>query len=224
MGMDYRNDIHPMCCDGNGYVTFSHCRNLLADCCTAELCSSMPTSGGLYYASAVLAPPGYGPLAAWITGWANWFTQITGAPSVDYALASMILAAASITHPDYVPQNYQVWMLTVFILIIHACISSMPTKFIAQFNSVGSTLNIIALGVVIIMIPAGTNRTEQGYPRFTSSKEVWGTISNGTAFPPGISILMSFVAVIWTMVSHPSYILISTYMFIHSNSYVRISH
>ena len=30
----------------------------------AELCSSMPTSGGLYYASAVLAPPGWGPLAA----------------------------------------------------------------------------------------------------------------------------------------------------------------
>lgn len=35
----------------------------------AELCSSMPTSGGLYYAAAVLAPPGWGPLAAWITGW-----------------------------------------------------------------------------------------------------------------------------------------------------------
>lgn len=27
-------------------------------CSMAELCSSMPTSGGLYYASAVLAPPG----------------------------------------------------------------------------------------------------------------------------------------------------------------------
>jgi len=38
----------------------------------AEICSSMPTSGGLYYASAVLAPPGWGPLAAWITGWSNW--------------------------------------------------------------------------------------------------------------------------------------------------------
>ena len=51
----------------------------------AELCSSMPTSGGLYYASAVLAPPGYGPFAAWITGWSNWLGQVTGAPSVDYA-------------------------------------------------------------------------------------------------------------------------------------------
>ena len=51
----------------------------------AEICSSMPTSGGLYYASAVLAPPGYGPLAAWVTGWSNWLGQVTGAPSVDYA-------------------------------------------------------------------------------------------------------------------------------------------
>jgi len=48
----------------------------------AELCSSMPTSGGLYYAAAVLAPPGWGPLAAWITGWSNWIGQVTGAPSV----------------------------------------------------------------------------------------------------------------------------------------------
>lgn len=28
----------------------------------------MPTSGGLYYAAAVLAPPGWGPFAAWVTG------------------------------------------------------------------------------------------------------------------------------------------------------------
>jgi amino acid transporter len=32
----------------------------------AELCSSMPTAGGLYYASAVLAPEGWGPLFAWV--------------------------------------------------------------------------------------------------------------------------------------------------------------
>ena len=51
----------------------------------AEICSSMPTSGGLYYASAVLAPKGWGPLAAWVTGWSNWLAQVTGAPSVNYA-------------------------------------------------------------------------------------------------------------------------------------------
>jgi amino acid transporter len=50
----------------------------------AELCSSMPTSGGLYYASAVLAPPGWGPFAAWLTGWSNWLAQVTAAPSGKY--------------------------------------------------------------------------------------------------------------------------------------------
>ncbi|KIV84901.1 hypothetical protein PV11_00650 [Exophiala sideris] len=165
----------------------------------AELCSSMPTSGGLYYAAAVLAPPGYGPLAAWITGWSNWLAQVTGAPSVDYALASMILAAGSMGNPDYVPQNYQVWLLTTFIMIIHGIISSMPTRWIATFNSYGSTFNIVALVIVVIAIPAGTNRPSQGLPRFTASSTVWGNWYEGTDFPNGVALLMSFIAVIWTM-------------------------
>jgi amino acid transporter len=165
----------------------------------AELCSSMPTSGGLYYAAAVLAPPGYGPLAAWITGWSNWLVQVTGAPSVDYALASMILAAGSINDPSYVPQNYQVFLLTTLIMIIHAMISSMPTRWIATFNSYGSTFNIIALVVTIIVIPAATNRPDKGLPRFTKSSTVWGNFYEGTDFPNGVAVLMSFIAVIWTM-------------------------
>lgn len=169
----------------------------------AELCSSMPTSGGLYYAAAVLAPPGYGPLAAWLTGWSNWLAQVTGAPSVDYAMAAMILAAASIGNPEYVPQNYQIFLLTVFILLIHGVISSMPTRWIANFNSVGSTLNMIALIVVIVLIPAGTNRDKQGLPKFASSKVVWGDYYSGTDYPNGLALLMTFVALIWTMRSVP---------------------
>src|ERR1700761_322970 len=109
----------------------------------AELCSSMPTSGGLYYASAVLAPPGWGPLAAWVTGWSNWLGQVTAAPSVNYGVSAMILAAASIQNPDYVPTNYQTFLLTIFIMILHAIMSSAPTKWLAQINSAGSTFNFI---------------------------------------------------------------------------------
>jgi hypothetical protein len=75
--------------------------------------------------------------------------QVTGAPSVDYGLSAMILAAASIANPNYTPTNYQTFLLTVLVMIIHACISSMPTLWIARFNSYGSTLNMIALFIVI---------------------------------------------------------------------------
>lgn len=147
----------------------------------------------------VLAPPGYGPLAAWLTGWSNWLAQVTGAPSVDYAMAAMILAAGSIGNPEYVPKNYQIFLLTVMILFIHGCISSMPTRWIANFNSVGSSFNIVGLIVVIILIPAATNRESQGFPKFTPSRDVWGTFYEGTDFPDGLALLMTFVAVIWTM-------------------------
>ncbi|TVY89457.1 putative amino-acid permease [Lachnellula willkommii] len=163
----------------------------------AELCSSMPTSGGLYYAAAVLAPPGRGPFAAWVTGWSNWMVQITGAPSVDYALSAMILAAASITNPRYVPENWHTYLLTVFVMMIHGCISSMPTLWIARFNSYGSTLNMIGLLVVIIMIPAAVTGSDTS-PKFFPSSQVW-SIQNGTDFPDGIAVLMSFLAIIWTM-------------------------
>ncbi|KAF2808614.1 amino acid transporter [Mytilinidion resinicola] len=170
----------------------------------AELCSSMPTSGGLYYAAAVLAPPGWGPLAAWVTGWSNWLGQVTAAPSVNWGISSMILAAASITNPDYVPTDYQVFLLTTFIMLIHGVMSSLPTRWLAQINSGGSTFNFIALIVVIILIPAGTDRESRGLPKFTKSSEVWGDIYAGTEFPAGISVLMSFIGVIWTMSGYDS--------------------
>ncbi|KAI1437827.1 amino acid permease-domain-containing protein [Xylaria sp. CBS 124048] len=160
----------------------------------AELASSMPTSGGLYYAAAVLAGPKYGPLAAWVTGWSNWFVQVTGAPSVNWGSASMILAAASIVNPDYVPTSYQTFLLTTFLMIIHACISSMPTLWIAQFNAVGTAFNISALLVTIIIIPTTTTNV----PKFQPSSVAWG-IQNQTDWPDGIAVLMSFLAICWTM-------------------------
>ncbi|CAG8890806.1 unnamed protein product [Penicillium egyptiacum] len=166
----------------------------------AELCSAMPTSGGLYYAAAVLAPPGYGPFAAWITGWSNWIGQITAAPSVNFSLSAMILAAVSIYNPDYTPTAWQTFLLTTLIMILHAGISSMPTKRVAQFNSWGSTFNFIALIAVLIIIPANTKNS----PKFTPSKQVWGEITNLTDFPDGVAVLMTFVGVIWTMSGYDS--------------------
>ncbi|KAI9722639.1 MAG: hypothetical protein M1812_001570 [Candelaria pacifica] len=165
----------------------------------AELCSSMPTCGGLYYAAAVLAPPGWGPLASWLTGWSNWLALVSAAPSIDYTLSAMTLAAASIRKPSYTPQEYQVFLLAVFVMLIHGCISSMPTRWIAHFNYVSTIFNMVALLIVMVMIPASTTRPEQNLPRFTPSSEVWGTFYPGTSYPAGIAVVMSFVAAIWTL-------------------------
>jgi len=73
----------------------------------------------------------------------------------------------------------------------------MPTLWIANFNSYGSTLNMIALIVVIIIIPCVVTGTPDT-PKFLPSKDVWA-IQNSTDWPDGIAVLMSFIAIIWTM-------------------------
>lgn len=112
----------------------------------------------------------------------------------------MILAAVSINDPGFVPTTWQTFLLTTLIMILHAGISSMPTKRVAQFNSWGSTFNFIALIAVLILIPANTKNT----PKFTPSKEVWSHITNLTDFPDGVAVLMTFVGVIWTMSGYDS--------------------
>ena len=107
---------------------------------------------------------------------------------VNYGTASMILAAVSLQNPAHVSQRYQVFLLSTCLIVIHATISSMPTRWIANFNAAGSTYHMLALIVVIIIIPAATNRESQGLPRFGLSSEVWGTIYPGTEFSAGIGI------------------------------------
>lgn len=107
----------------------------------AELASSMPTSGGLYYAACVLAPEGWGPLAAWVTGWSNWLGQVTGGPSIDYGCAAMILATATILNPSYVPQEWHTFLLATCLLLVHGTITSLPTRFLARFNNVSAWVN-----------------------------------------------------------------------------------
>ena len=168
-------------------------------CCGGESATADWISSISVHIAQVLAPPGYGPLASWLTGWSNWLGLVTCAPSVNYAGSAMILAAASIANPSYVPQTYQLWLLTVLLLLIHACIGSLPTKWLANINSVGSTLNLVAVIAVIIIIPAQTTREDQGLSRFAPSNEVWGSFYDGTSYSNGVSLLMSFISVIWTM-------------------------
>jgi hypothetical protein len=83
--------------------------------------SSYPSAGGLYMSAYLLAPEKWAPLAAWVTGkfgpattssltvltgWCNLIGQVLTAPSIDWALASLITSVAVLFHPNYAAQNW----------------------------------------------------------------------------------------------------------------------
>ncbi|TKA66840.1 hypothetical protein B0A55_08816, partial [Friedmanniomyces simplex] len=144
----------------------------------AELCSSMPTAVGLYYAAAVLAPEGWGPLASW-----NFIGQLTGPVSVGYALAYMILTAAAIGNPGYVIQTWQIYLTLLLILFVSGLITMQATKIIGWINVVGTYTNLIALVIFVIWMPIGSVNS----PKTNPNSVVWTGegIVNGTEWPTG---------------------------------------
>ena len=62
----------------------------------AEVCSSYPTAGGLYYWSAKLARRN-GPAWSWFTGWFNFLGQVAVTAGIDFGASLFINAFLTLT-------------------------------------------------------------------------------------------------------------------------------
>lgn len=166
----------------------------------AEIASVYPTSSGTPYAVAQLSPKKWAPFLTWITCFSNWMVQITAAPSVNYSGANLILAMATYS-TGFTPTTGQVYGVATAIMIVHAVISSLPTKYLSQFNNMGTAINMIFLIVVFVMIFACNDRLTMyngTIPKFNSNSDAW-KLDNQTDFPTGVAMLISFLGVIWAM-------------------------
>lgn len=171
----------------------------------AEVASAFPTSAGTPYAVSQLAPKKWAPLLTWLTSFSNWMCQITGAPSVNYSGASLMFALASYKN-GFVASTGQVYALTAAIMVSHAIIASLPTKYLAWFNNMGTTVNMIFLVIVFVIIFACNDRLSMydgEIPKFNSNSVAWG-LTNQTDFPTGVAMLTSFLGVIWAMSGYDS--------------------
>lgn len=170
-----------------------------------EIASAFPTSAGTPYAVSQLAPKKWGPMLTWFTCFSNWMCQITAAPSVNYSCACLMFSLGTY-NSDFLPTNGQIYGLATAIMVSHAIISSLPTKWLASFNQLGTTINIVFLVIVFVIIFAGNDRVamyDGTIPKFNTNSQAWG-FENQTDFPLGVAVLTSFLGVIWAMSGYDS--------------------
>ncbi|KAG5532323.1 hypothetical protein RHGRI_026826 [Rhododendron griersonianum] len=135
----------------------------------AEICSSYPTSGGLYYWSAMLAGPDWAPFASWLTGWFNIVGQWAVTTSVDFSLAQLIqviilLSTGGKNGGGYTASKYVVIAIHGGILLLHALINSLPISWLSLFGQLAAAWNLVGVFVLMILIP--TVATETASPKF----------------------------------------------------------
>ena len=123
---------------------------LLVGMAMAEVCSSYPTAGGLYYWAAKLAPDG-GPVWSWFTGWFNLLGQVAVTAGIDFGLSFFIGAFLNlVTDQTYWTSPGHVISILAVVLFVHGLLNTLGVRLVALLNDISVYWHII--GVVVIVV------------------------------------------------------------------------
>ncbi len=120
---------------------------LLVGLAMAEVCSSYPTAGGLYYWSAKLARRN-GPAWSWFTGWFNFLGQVAVTAGIDFGAAFFINAFGSLQW-GWSTAHWVTILIYVIVLFVHGLLNQFGIRLVALLNDISVWWHI--LGVLIIV-------------------------------------------------------------------------
>src|SRR5580704_10855637 len=113
----------------------------------AEVCSSFPTAGGLYYWSAKLARRN-GAAWSWFTGWFNFLGQVAVTAGIDFGAAFFINAFGSLQW-GWSTAHWVTILIYAIVLLVHALLNQFGIRLVALLNDISVWWHI--LGVLIIV-------------------------------------------------------------------------
>ncbi|MCJ7437741.1 MAG: amino acid permease [Acidimicrobiia bacterium] len=161
---------------------------LIVGMAMAEICSAMPTAGGLYYWSAKLAKtPEGGAKAAWYTGWFNLLGQVGVIASVDYALSVFIAFFVQLYASSWFGMSIldykSVFIIYTFVLISHGLLNTFGVRLVKLLADVSVWWHVIGtLIIVIIMFSIPTQDNIIGLSHIFDFENVTGFDFGGSGF------------------------------------------
>jgi amino acid permease (GABA permease) len=120
---------------------------LLVGLSMAEVCSSYPTAGGLYYWAAKLARRN-GAAASWFTGWFNFLGQVAITAGIDFGAAFFINAFLSLEW-GVSTRHWVTIVIFACVLLVHGLLNQFGIRLVALLNDVSVFWHIV--GVLIIV-------------------------------------------------------------------------
>ncbi|EGO60057.1 hypothetical protein NEUTE1DRAFT_74823 [Neurospora tetrasperma FGSC 2508] len=151
---------------------------LLVAIAMAEIVSAIPTSGGPYFWSAMLAPPRWSPFLAWLTGWFNLLGQVAVTTGITFGLAGLVSTAITVKNPDYEPTAAKTIGIYAALLVSHGVVNTFGVKGLRFLNNVSIVLHSAGITALCIAVLAKA-------PKLQSAKFVFGTYHDGTAAEEG---------------------------------------
>ncbi|KAM7189835.1 amino-acid permease BAT1 [Naviculisporaceae sp. PSN 640] len=165
----------------------------------AEIVSAIPTSGGPYFWSAMLAPPRWSPFAAWLTGWYNLLGQVAVTTGITFGLAGLLSTAITVKNPDFEPTPSITIGIYAALLISHAVINSFGVRTLRYLNNVSIVLHSAGITALCIAVLAKA-------PTHQPASFVFGKFIDGTGVAASDNENASIIG--WGERASPAYVAI----------------
>lgn len=155
---------------------------LLVGLAMAEVCSSYPTAGGLYYWSAKLAPEGQGAVFSWFTGWFNFLGQVAVTAGIDFGAASFLNALLDLQFGFTATPGHTITIFGI-VLVVHGLLNTFGVKLVSRLSDVSVWWHIIGVLVIVITLAAVPAKHQ-------SAGFVFGHFVNNTGWGSGLYVVL----------------------------------
>jgi amino acid permease (GABA permease) len=153
----------------------------------AEICSAYPTSGGVYYWSAMLTTKKWAPVSSWITGWLSLVGNWTVTTSICFSGGQLILSAIGLWNESYIPSSWHVVLMYWAVLLVALLTNILAAKHLSLINTIcifwTAASVLIILVTVLVMAKAGRRSATYVFTEYDATRAGW---SPGWAFFVGL--------------------------------------
>jgi amino acid permease (GABA permease) len=148
----------------------------------AEVCSSFPTAGGLYYWAAKLAPAGTGAAWSWFTGWFNFLGQVAVTAGIDFGAAFFINAFLDLQWGFTATPGHTI-LIFGLVLLLHGILNQLGVKLVALLNDISVWWHIAGVLIIVgVLAIAPSHHQSAGF--------VFGHFVNNTGWSSGLYVAL----------------------------------
>ncbi|KAJ7965507.1 amino-acid permease BAT1-like [Quillaja saponaria] len=163
----------------------------------AEICSSFPTTGSLYFWAAHLSGPRWGPFASWVCAWLETIGVVSAISAQAYSgsqVIQMIILLSTGTNKGggYFAPRSVFLCIYIGLTLIWAVLNTFKLQVIAFFGIISIWWQVVGGLVVIIMLPLVAQTTQPAsyvFTHFETAPEFTGIHSKPYAVV--LSVLLS---------------------------------
>jgi len=145
---------------------------LMVGLAMAEVCSSFPTAGGLYYWSAKLARRN-GPAWSWFTGWFNFLGQVAVTAGIDFGAAFFINTLLNMQW-SVSTAHWVTILIFAIVLAVHGLLNQFGIKLVSLLNDVSVWWHITGVLLIVAVLVFVPSRHASASYVFTSTFNATG--------------------------------------------------